>query len=191
MRTHSVRSTFVLALILLAAGLPPQGCSRDSRSPEVPKELAGLPITRELQGEEAARLVTRMHGKAVVPKENIVAYYGRERIPNVVYLSRYPSEDGAKQALKRMAEKIGPGSYGFTHHGRFSVQSIPVHFVLGHGQIHFFFAKGKGLYWLAIDPTRAQEALADLLEVSSKKVPTPREFLRAYFEEKLRRQSAK
>jgi hypothetical protein len=80
-----------------------------------------------------------------------------------------------------MSKKIGKGAYGFGHHGQFRVRTLPVEFVLGYGQVHFFFARGDRLYWLAIDGDRAQQGLAEVLEVPIEEVKSPEEFLGDFF----------
>ncbi|HHM24285.1 MAG TPA: hypothetical protein ENJ23_04510 [Bacteroidetes bacterium] len=176
-------------LLLVSLGIGGfAGCSRSPRNPLIPPKLGDLKLQKKWLGEQATEMVMKLHGKTVrpAPSLNAVAIYGEERPPNTLYVSVYSTVELAKEALQRMADRIGPGAYGFSHHGKFTVQSLPVHFVLGHGQVHFFFARGARLYWLAVDATKAQAALADLLGVKTEKVPSPREFLTAYFQQYLR-----
>lgn len=71
-----------------------------------------------------------------------------------------------------MSRAIGGESNGFGHHESFRVDGKQVEFVVGQGQVHFFFARGTDVYWLGIDARLARGALAQLLDVEVEEVLT-------------------
>ena len=63
-----------------------------------------------------------------------------------------------------MAEKIQkPVGGQFWHFRKTSIEERSVYFVLGMGQAHYFYKKGKRVIWLAVDPTGAKETARDFI----------------------------
>jgi hypothetical protein len=112
-----------------------------------------------------------MHEKGVAPVATWVGVYGAGPLQATLYVSRYrsPAEAGAQLAL--MAERIGRGTPDFGHHSETAVAGTPVHSVFGHGQVHYFFAAGADLKWLAMPPQLSRVGLALVLGVPADSVP--------------------
>ena len=191
-RAETVRKTGLPIRPWVRRGLPwlvvllGLGCSSEQRPDYIPNYLTDLKLKRIVRGREAAQMVGRLHGRPVPPESSFVAYYGPINYPSILYVTRFPAETMAQRTLEGTARRIGEGNQAFTHHGKFRVGEVLVHFVLGQSRIHFFFVKDARLFWLAIDPDRAQEGLAQVLEVPMGMVPTPRQFLTRYYEERLK-----
>jgi|GEM_PF-2320907 len=162
------------------------GCSGEQLPGYIPDYLTDLKRKRVVRGQEAAQMIGRLHGRAVPPESSFVAYYGPINYPSILYVTRFPSAKMALETLEGTSRRIGGGTEAFTHHGKFPVGRVTVHFVLGQSRVNFFFARDSRLYWLAIDPDRAQEGLAQILDVPLGMVPTPRQFLTRYYEERLK-----
>ena len=128
--------------------------------------------SQQITGEEAARAGARLHGKSVAPVESFIGHYGLGPSHAMLYISGFDSEDEAQSLLNDMSKRIGKGSSGFGHHQQFSVKGKVIHIVLDQEQVHYFFAKGKYLYWLGMVPDMARFGLAQLLEVDVSEIPT-------------------
>jgi hypothetical protein len=121
---------------LAVAGLVGSACVRgeaDSATP-LPRELHGLELGDLHTGDDAARLIGRLHGSNVSPSESYVGYYGPPEMRAILYLSRFHDHSGAQSQLVAMADRIGSGSGGFGHHTQFHVLGIEIHSVFGYGQ---------------------------------------------------------
>lgn len=137
----------------------------------LPRELHGLKLVDSRTGGDAATLISHLHRASVSPSANYVGYYGPPDMRAVLYLSRFADTLTAQQQLMAMADRIGAGSSGFGHHGRFHVLGIEVHSVFGYDQIHYFFARECDVVWLGMPPPVARAGLADLLGVAVDSIP--------------------
>jgi hypothetical protein len=133
-------------------------------STTVPRMLGGLPRVRLLTGVEAEELVNRLHGRSVATGENAIGTYAGTEGSATVYLSVYASDTTARSAEIRMEERIASGDFGFSHLNRMTVEGRSVASCIGVGQVHFFYSRGRCLYWLACDYAVARGALKDLLD---------------------------
>lgn len=157
----------LLMLLIMA------GCSNENQHDIMPASLAGKELHEKISGEKAATMIARLHQKPVAPAESAIGYYGKGENPTVLYVSRYDSEQRAQEVLTDMSNGIGKGSSGFWHHQTFDINDRKVHMVLGQGQVHYFFVKDHLLYWLAVQPEKAQPALSQLLDVPVSELPFP------------------
>ena len=157
----------VLALVLAA------GCAgpRDPGPLRFPRSLAGLAIVDSLAGEAARETLRRMHSKAVAPADTRIGVYGGEVPPTVLYVSRYPDARTAAVEAGAMVRRIGSGSSGFVARRTFRAGGVTVHEAAGHGQAHYYFARGAELAWLAAPADRAPAMLAELLRVAPGAIP--------------------
>ena len=108
-------------------------------------------------------MIARLHAKSVAPVASRIGFYGESVPPLTLYVSDYASPKEAYDVLDLMAETIGQGSSGVAHHRTEQVAGTDVHHVVGHGQAHYFFAKGDQVLWLAAPADIAQPALLELL----------------------------
>ncbi|MFQ6673486.1 MAG: hypothetical protein ACE5GH_01720, partial [Fidelibacterota bacterium] len=145
----------VAAIIILSFG---QGCSKEESRTPLPQAIHGMSLERQLTGAEAKARIGRLHGKEVAPVASYVGHYGAGPDHAMLYLSKFASEMKAQDMLRKMSESIGEGSSGFGHHTKFAVKNRDIHLVLGQGQVHYFFPRGKYLYWLAINTGMARFA---------------------------------
>ncbi|NOX36773.1 MAG: hypothetical protein GXO78_04470 [Calditrichaeota bacterium] len=146
--------------------------------PYVPASILSVPLQQLISGKEAAKIVSRMHGKDVAPKETVIGIYGENREVAIIYISQFPTDGKARRYLRKMCRRMGKGSSGFGHHVDFKVDTLDVHFAVGMGQIHYFYAIEDRLYWLAVDPHIARSALAEVLDVKEDQVPTLQDIMK-------------
>ncbi len=170
----TMRRRISIILIPAMAALVGSACQRGDTdgAPPLPQELHGLELGDVRTGDDAARLIGRLHGGSVSPSESYVGYYGPPDMRAILYLTRFHDHSGAQAQLVAMADRIGSGSSGFGHHTQFHVLGIEIHSVFGYGQIHYFFARESDVVWLGMPPPVARAGLADLLHVEVDSIPS-------------------
>jgi len=137
----------------------------------LPAQIHGQELAATHEGEEAARILEGLHGKAVGSERNWVGVYGTMEMPTLVYVSRFASADRARAELDAMVARIDSGTAGFGHHTWFTRDEHTVHSVFGQGQAHYFWAKDSDVWWLGAHPMIVRMALTDLLQVPLDSVP--------------------
>ncbi|MGB6123645.1 MAG: hypothetical protein WBG80_17180 [Bacteroidota bacterium] len=153
-----------LLLLVAAAVLIPFLIYRP-HGPLLPEELKGLVLQKEISGENAKRIVDRMHGKAVAERENSIGYYGGSSGEATLYVTLYKTPGEASQVEKVMADRIAAGNPVFGHFRIIDVRERRVAICYGMGQTHFFFSRGRALYWLAVDNDLAHVTIQSLVRV--------------------------
>ncbi len=130
----------------------------------LPQSIGSLQLEKLQVGEAAKLEINRLHGKHIDFREGCVATYVGGGKTAKVWLSQYDSEAKATEANKRMAQKIqAMEGKRFWHFRETSIRDIPVNLVMGQGQAHYFFQKGKKVIWLAVDPAEAETTVRDLI----------------------------
>jgi len=151
-----------LVLLVMAAVLSPFLLQRLA-SPALPETIGSLRRLETLDGDRAAALVDKLHGKGVSTSKNLIGAYRGAGASATLYRTVYASSAEAERNDERMAAMIERGNNAFEHFHRGVRMERTVSMCLGMGQVHFFFASGRSLYWLAVDPPVAREALEALL----------------------------
>lgn len=150
----------ITPLVACQAGEP----ARETSS-LLPSTLHGLALVERRSGRQAASFIERLHGRSVAPVETEIGSYDSGDTQAVVYVSRFKSAEEAGTALADMAGGIAKGATGFGHHETVTIADVKVHRVVGHGQLHYFFARETDVTWLSVPPSLARPALAQLLNV--------------------------
>lgn len=163
---HRIR-TFTLP----AAGVLWLACAGAQSASPLPRTLHGLARTEGLSGEDAAQAIARLHGQALAPAESYVGRYEGDGIGATLYLSRFAAQDQAAEQVLAMTERIRDGASGFGHYRALEIGGIPVHSVLGQGQIHFFYATGTDVMWVGAHPMLARALLSELLDTPADSIP--------------------
>lgn len=68
--------------------------------------------------------------------------------------------------MERMAQRIRQGNPIFGDYTERTVAGKRVAACVGMDQMHFFFSHGFTLYWLGVDPARAEETLEELIRTA-------------------------
>lgn len=159
----------IIGVMLAAAlGVPAVSC----RGPALPATLQGERLTESIEGERAVSTIGHLHGRrGIAPRMSRIGLYGDREPRTTLYVSRFASAREARDQLEAMATRMGPGSSGFGHHRAFTIGGVEVHSVMGHGQAHYFYARGADLTWLAAPHEAARGMLAELLRVDAESVP--------------------
>lgn len=130
----------------------------------LPHELGPLKLVQSASGKDAAAMVDRMHGKEVAQRESFIGLYRGDKGAATVYLAVYPTDRLAAQNYAVMERRIEAGNTAFDRFSRISIQGQDGAACVGQGQVHFFFAYERSLYWLAVDLPVAREVLERLIE---------------------------
>ena len=154
------------------------GVSADApagRADILPQQLGAWRLSSSVTGETARLQVEQLHGKAL--GEGItdawVGQYGIEgggQPHAMVWISRSPGEEPARELLQRMTDRISEGNSPFTGLRPMAAQSVEGYALDGMGQTHYYFLVGTDLYWLAVDPDQAEAVVDELVGLASKQV---------------------
>jgi hypothetical protein len=129
----------------------------------LPPTLGALQLYREINGSEARRAIEQLHGKDVADAENLIGWYGGDSATATLYASEYSDAQKAALIYARMSATIEKGEGGFGHYVLSQINGRAVSQCLGMGQVHYFFAHGQVLYWLAVDLDQGNRALDALM----------------------------
>lgn len=128
----------------------------------LPQSIGSLSLQQLQSGEEARQEIDRLHGKQINFRRGYIGTYGNGRAK--LWVSEYDSEGEAAAGIGKMAQRMQASKGGnFWHFREISIQGVAVYFVVGMGQAHYFFQKGRKVIWLAVDPSLAREAIRDAI----------------------------
>ncbi len=137
--------------------------SEHPASAYMPEVIAGMTITKLDSGDEAARIVNRMHRGEVATQANFIGHYQGGGNRGTYYVSLYESRDQAEAAMEAMAVVMKQEGHGFSHLMKRTEQGTDFYMALGQGQAHYFFARDNELAWLAVDIPVAEAAVKEIL----------------------------
>lgn len=131
----------------------------------LPATLAGAPMTDEVTGSQAIQQISSLHGTDMPMVSAEIGQYANGRL--TVWMSTESDPAGAADMVVRMRERISGGGSPFDPPRPFAAEP-GVWTTRGMGQMHFFFARGDVVWWLAADPHLARSALSDLMAAISR-----------------------
>ena len=151
--------------LVLAAGFIFAGPSSalDWTEERLPASIAGMELKDFISGEEAARIINRMHQGDVATHSDYIAVYMSDTESATYYLSLYEHPKQAAKAMDNMALVMKKEEHGFSHLMQRVHNGKVFYMALGQGQAHYFFARGVELVWLAVDKEIAEQAIMDVL----------------------------
>ncbi len=130
----------------------------------VPEKLAGMELQQTLLSKDAEEKVNQLHGKFVSGTENIVAYYNNDDSEGELYVSTFKDTLMALDIFHNMMRGVRQDTSVFTHFTPRVIGDQGVIMLLGMGQVHYFFTKGREVYWLQIDQPKAELAISELID---------------------------
>ncbi len=131
--------------------------------PKLPDSVAALPLSIALKGDEADRMIKRMHGKSTGGRSSI-GYYGMENRKNVLYLTAFENQEQAEQSLAKMISKMANTGFGFTPPTSDKIGNNMIYRSQGMGLSHFFFRRKNLVFWWQTTPYNAKATLEALLD---------------------------
>lgn len=129
----------------------------------LPSILADLPLARSNTGEQALQEIARLHGRTLEISTARTGTYGAEDQIQL-WVAQAPSTPAASQLLAAMASAIVEDRSPFTPLGDRQQGDRMVYELTGFGQLHYYFQSADLLVWLAVDDTRSEETLRQVLE---------------------------
>lgn len=128
----------------------------------LPGLIAGLPLTDQRTGLQAASDFFILHDKQFPLTSGAVGIYGNRQI--TLWVAGTPLNFLASRMIEAMREKIAEGNSPFTSTSEFVAGGRTVYGLEGMGQKHFYFQSKNLVIWLASDPAYANQALKQTLE---------------------------
>ncbi len=157
-----------LGLLLSVAAVGQLYLNNRASSPNtinLPKRLAGLSLTETQIGSDAISEFADLHGKEFPVVSGAIGIYGDRQI--TLWIAGTQSESIALEMTNAMQSKIAQGNSPFTPVNEIKDRSRKIYVLEGMGQKHYYFQFKNMVIWLAVDPTLADEALQQILEVYS------------------------
>ncbi len=136
-----------LKLFSLVVGIILFGCSNSSDL-STPEKIGEKERLRVISGEQAARVVNKMHGQSVATDGNVIAEYGEGEKKDLLYISRYADPKAAQEAFDLMIEKMAVAKKSpFSHLMAIAKYQKNAYMTLGMGAVHYIYQSGSFLLW--------------------------------------------
>ena len=129
----------------------------------LPDSISGLPLTNSTTGEQAIDELVDMHGKEFPIEFGAIGIYGNREI--TLWVSGASSATIASQMTEAMHAKIAQGNSPFTPINEIQNNNRVVYVLDGMAQKHYYFQSNNLVIWLAADPSIADAAIQQILEV--------------------------
>jgi hypothetical protein len=125
----------------------------------LPQNILEYDLVKTVSGLEAQKMVNRIHLQPVTDTKNEIGFYEKDAETTIIYVTHYPSEKDAQEALIKMVEKISPKNYVFINGGQVEVNNMLAYLYFGMGQTHYVFTVRNMLFWFSVDTMVAQDFL--------------------------------
>ena len=126
----------------------------------VPQEIAGLPLTQPIAGQEAIENIQQLHGKEFPLVDGSVAIYGDRSV--ILWVSDAGSISAAADLTELMRIRIAEGHSPFQELGNFELDDFVIYELEGMGQVHYYWQSENLVLWLAVDGILAEDALHEV-----------------------------
>ncbi len=169
-----IRRQMTTSAILLLGAVSLAACGDRAGSQAgdmLPEQLHGLTLMQSESGDAATGMIAQLHASSVAPEQSEIGIYVAGGMRAILYVSRFATPAAADSQLVLMATRIGEGSPGYGHFRSFQLDLGTVYQAFGNGQIHYFYAEGTDVTWLAAPPEMSRAILAELLELDLEVIP--------------------
>ena len=129
----------------------------------LPDSIAGLRLTSSTTGAQAIEEVSSMHGKEFPIEFGEIGIYGDREV--TLWVAGAASDAVAVEMTTAMQEKIAEGNSPFTPTNQIQNKDRKVYILDGMGQRHYYFQSNNLVIWLAANPSVADAAIQQILEV--------------------------
>ena len=141
------------------------GCANSTMELPSPEQLGQKGRIRVIAGNQAARVIDKMHGQSVAAAANLIAEYGRDK-PDILYISFYKDRKAAGEAFNLMVEKMAAAKKGpFFHLMPLKKYLNKAYLTLGMGAVHYIYLSGNYLLWLQTTQSFGDELPPQLLKL--------------------------
>jgi len=155
----------LIALTVLAAvsyGLWQTTAEQADEAFAVPGQIGGYQLADVYRGQEAMAELKRLHGKDIGLSGGWIGYYQDKA---VAWVGAVQNEGQAFQLLDAMNRRIGAGNGPFTNLQQLQFDGQTVFTVVGQGQRHYYYQRGKLVIWLAAPGGGEERFLKDALKL--------------------------
>lgn len=129
----------------------------------LPEQLAGLPLSSQMNGPQAVADFSNLHGKQFPLTSGAVGIYGDHQA--TLWVAGAPLNLMTARMVTAMRDKIAEGNSPFTPSGEYQDNKRTIYVLKGMGQKHFYFQSQNLVIWLAADADIADTALQQLKEI--------------------------
>lgn len=134
-----------------------------SKTSILPVRVADLGLASASSGAAAISKFTSMHGKDFPVTSGEIGYYGDGAI--TLWVAGTSTDAAAAEMVDSMRERIAEGNSPFTPVDEIQNGHRTVYVLDGMGQKHYYFQSQHLIIWLAAQPSIAEEAIQQILEV--------------------------
>jgi len=154
----SVMSVFIIFIIL---GI---SCAKKERI-TAPERISEKKLVDVISGDEALKIIDKLHGLSVATLENVIAEYGEDP-KDLLYISWYKEEDQAREAFISMISKMMKVENSpFTHIRALPDYEEKVFMSIGMGAIHYIYHSSHYILWLQTYQDIGRELPDELLRL--------------------------
>jgi hypothetical protein len=156
-----VKSVFIAFFTFIALIV---GC-KSQQEIKVPEYIADQKLTKLISGKDAIKSINKLHGLEVAPEENAIAEYGEDP-KDLLYISKYNSEEKAREAFQLMMRKMTESVEGpFSHIMALPDYDESVYISIGMGAIHYIFQSEQYILWLQTNQEIGRELPENLIQL--------------------------
>jgi hypothetical protein len=131
----------------------------------LPESIGAFRLQNMKSGAEAKKEIARLHGKNLDFRTGYIGTYKHGHKEAMLWISDYDTKAKAAKEVEKMARRIQTREgKEFRHFRMIAIKEMPVYFVVGMGQAHYFYQTENKVIWLAVDPQLAEETIRDLIE---------------------------
>lgn len=142
------RTILMIFIVFIILALVPNRAMADQL---LPQTLGSFKLVQSVTGDQAKRQIGRMHGKAIAFKQAAIGAYRFDNHKATLWISAYEKDHMAIDQIGRMSKRIKSGKGEiFTGLKMLTLKGLPIYFVKGMGQDHYFFQKNNLAVWLAV-----------------------------------------
>ena len=132
---------------------------------QTPEKMGTKDRTTITSGEEAIKVIDKLHGLSVAANANVIAEYGVDE-KDVLYVSYYSDANDAQKYFVQMVEKMEKAEKGpFSHLMKLPDYEGDVYFTLGMGAIHYIYWSSNYILWLQTVQPFGRELPQELLKI--------------------------
>ncbi len=159
---HRLTILFLFTWLMVSFGVFPLFASAGNLLPDT---LGPMKLTQSVLGEQAEKQIHKLHGKSIELKNSSIGHYTHGSSRVTLWVSEYKTVEEARKSVQIMANKIKTGQNRvFRDFKETEVRGLPVYFVSGMGQNHYFYQKNRLAVWLAVDTVFSQMVLKEAMD---------------------------
>jgi len=153
------QSLFLLVVMFLTS------CSTNSEY--LPEEFFGMQLTKRITGEEATKMINKLHHEPVTEVENEIGHYSGDNGRALIYISHYQKPEDPKKYYDKMTEKISLGESPFTGSEIIDISGKKIYRTFGMGQSHYIFTYNNELFWVSVGTLYGKKFIEEYLSYLS------------------------